>query len=144
MGQCDVYSGGSDRHVSASGITETLLSPEMLCLMCVTKRRHETQDGRKHRDGRNQRNTPRRTASLTTQTSIVAHATTTPTQRVHQPPPPGTLHTSTEPQSDPQRRDPQHPYHPFLRSTRKECTVSPAGMEGMPSVPRQTGLPHHT
>jgi hypothetical protein len=35
--------------------------------------------GRKHRDSRNQRNTPKRKASLTTQTSIMLHATTTPT-----------------------------------------------------------------
>jgi hypothetical protein len=42
----------------------------------------------KYRDSRNQRNTPKRKASLTTQTSIMPHATTTPAQRAHQPPPP--------------------------------------------------------
>jgi hypothetical protein len=43
----------------------------------VTKRRMETQEGRKHRDSRNQRNTPKRKASPTSQTSTMPHATTT-------------------------------------------------------------------
>jgi hypothetical protein len=84
----------------------------------VTKRRNETLEGRKQRDSRNQRNTPKRKASLTTQTSIMPHATTTPAQRAHQTPPPGTMQPRTpaeKPQSDPQRRDPQHPYRPFRR-----------------------------
>jgi hypothetical protein len=57
----------------------------------VTKRRNATHDGREHRDSRNQRNTSKRNASLTTQTSSMPHATTTPTQRAHRRPPLGAV-----------------------------------------------------
>jgi hypothetical protein len=110
---------------------------------CDTKRRKDTQEGRKHRDSRNQRNTPKRKASLTTQTSTMLHATTTHAQRAHQTPPQDTTQPRTpaqKPHSDPQRRDPQHRNR---RSTSEESTVTPAGTNRTPSVPRPTGSRRH-
>jgi hypothetical protein len=107
----------------------------------VTKRRNETQEGRKHRDSRNQRNIPKRKDSLTTETRIML-LPRLPRHNVH------TSHllpahcTNSRQHNTTkwaQRRVPEHPCHRSTRSTEPS-----AGTEGMPGVPCQTGSPHHT